>query len=281
MSASHSVGPRALPPKSPKRRNSGNNPPALQVRTAKPKAPSLSHVINHINESPKPELKSFLSMDSAITPKASTSSGRISVAASTMSMYNIELPPLRMDGLMENRGRGGDYEPSPSSASSYTLTPTLTAATAMTTPSSASTLKDHDEDAPPSPGSSRPSSRASSVASSDVVLTPTSTSNANTNAPWDLKSGWRDSVAVTRALDDLDQLHRTLGDEDEDEEEEGFLDEVDQWLAYISKRIRQLEKRHKRLKTSEKGQVAGDVWSIRQTDERYSGVLASGVYHFR
>jgi hypothetical protein len=88
-------------------------------------------------------------------------------------------------------------------------------------------------------------------------------------------------VAVTRALDDLDQLHWTLGDEDKDEEDKGFLDEVDQWLAYISKRIRQLEKRHKRLKTSEKGQVAGDVWSIRQRDERYSGVLASGVYHFR
>ena len=90
-------------------------------------------------------------------------------------------------------------------------------------------------------------------------------------------------MAVTRALDDLDQLHRTLGreDEDEDEDEEGFLDEVDQWLVYISKRIRQLEKRHKRLKTSEKGQVAPDVWSIRQNDERYSGVLASGVYHFR
>ena len=88
-------------------------------------------------------------------------------------------------------------------------------------------------------------------------------------------------MAVTRALDDLDQLHRTLGGEEEEEEEEGFLDEVDQWLVYISKRIRQLEKRHKRLKTSEKGQAVGDVWSIRQSDERYSGVLASGVYHFR
>lgn len=243
------------------------------AKPRKPQPPSLHHVIEHINNTPPStpnsrtlthpndtnnnndrELHSFLSLDSALTPKTATEI--------LYSLYSppIELPPLRMEGLTFTPAMGEGQ--SPSSASSYTLTPTLTSATlgsaigsgstsgrgASRPPAESSSGSKYSEDSPEPEGSPTPTQTPRGRLSvTGLTVSPTSTdvlSLADSLTVGPSPSNTADVVEKSKS--DKSPSSATIRKQaQQDLEEAGvFLDEVDQWLAYISRRIRQLERRH-------------------------------------
>ncbi|KAF6752616.1 hypothetical protein DFP72DRAFT_849747 [Ephemerocybe angulata] len=265
------------------------------AKPKRPQPPSLHHVIEHINNTPPStpnarslthpndinnntdaELHSFLSLDSALTPKTATEI--------LYSLYSppIELPPLRMERLTFTPAMGEGQ--SPSSASSYTLTPTLTNATlgsangsgsgstsgrgASRSPADSSSGSKYSEGKGNGSSSSSRLTFSSAIDSPDGSPTPTQTPRGRlsitglTVSPTstDVLS-LADSLTVEPSRSNpagvVEKSKSTPGKSPSSvtiqkqarqdlEEAAVFLDEVDQWLAYISRRMRQLERRHVR-----------------------------------